>query len=233
MNSRVGISQSNYIPWLGFFEFVSKCDTFVFLESVQYSKNNWRNRNLIRINEMPHWLTVPVRTGNSLSLKINEVNVVDHKWRDKHLASISHAYSSRDSKRNLSDFLTEVFGAELIEMKKLSEINIHILQKIFSILDINVETVKYDQTDSFSKQDRIIHICKSFKASEYITTLKGKSYLIEEDLFNSDLSLDLVTYEKSVGFLTRHNKDSHLNYSIIDTIANVGIDEVRSFLKNV
>ena len=49
----------------------------------------------------------------------------------------------------------------------------------------------------------------------------------------SDLSLDLVTYEKSVGFLARHNKDSHLNYSIIDTIANVGIDEVRSFLKNV
>ena len=232
MINRIGISQSNYIPWLGFFELVSKCDTFVFLESVQYSKNDWRNRNLIRINETPHWLTIPVRTSNSLSLKVNEVNVVDHKWREKHLASISHAYSSRNSKRNLTDFLTEVFSVELIELQKLSEINIQILQKIFSILDINVKTVVYGQADNFSKQERIIYICKNMKASEYITSLKGKSYLVEEDFLNFDLNIGLVTYEKSKIFLSKHSKSSHLNYSIIDTVANIGIDEVRSFIKN-
>lgn len=232
MINRIGISQSNYIPWLGFFELVSKCDSFVFLESVQYSKNDWRNRNLIRINETPHWLTIPVRTSNSLSLKVNEVNVVDHKWREKHLASISHAYSSQNSKRNLTDFLTEVFSVELIELRKLSEINIHILQKILSILEINVKTVVYGQADNFSKQERIIYICKNMKASEYITSLKGKSYLVEEDFLNFDLDIGLVTYEKSKKFLSTHNKSSHLNYSIIDTIANIGIDEVRSFIKN-
>jgi hypothetical protein len=118
-------------------------------------------------------------------------------------------------------------------MRKISEINIHILQKIFSILDIDVETLNYGNADNFTKQDRIIYICKSIKASEYVTTLKGKSYLIEEDFLNSDLSIDMVTYEKSIDFLTILNKGAYLNYSIIDTIANVGIDQVRSFIKSV
>ena len=56
----IGISQSNYIPWKGYFDFIHDCDIFVFLDDVQYTKGDWRNRNLIKTNDGIKWLTIPV-----------------------------------------------------------------------------------------------------------------------------------------------------------------------------
>ena len=42
---RVAISQSNYIPWKGYFDLIHDVDVFVFLDDVQFAKNDWRNRN--------------------------------------------------------------------------------------------------------------------------------------------------------------------------------------------
>ncbi len=45
VNCTVGIIQSNYIPWRGYFDFIDSVDVFVVYDDVQYSKNSWRNRN--------------------------------------------------------------------------------------------------------------------------------------------------------------------------------------------
>ena len=42
------ISQSNYIPWKGYFDMIASVDIFVVYDEVQYTKNDWRNRNLIK-----------------------------------------------------------------------------------------------------------------------------------------------------------------------------------------
>ena len=38
---KVAIHQPNYLPWLGYFAKIKKCDIFVFLDDVQFSKNSW------------------------------------------------------------------------------------------------------------------------------------------------------------------------------------------------
>ena len=45
---RAAILQPSYLPWLGFFEQMYVCDIFVYLDDVQYTKNDWRNRNKIK-----------------------------------------------------------------------------------------------------------------------------------------------------------------------------------------
>jgi hypothetical protein len=232
MNNKIGISQSNYIPWLGFFELVSKCDFFVFLESVQYTKNDWRNRNLIRINEEPHWLTIPVRTNNSLSLTLCDVEIIDHRWLEKHLVTIRHSYRDRKAKQNLTDFLDEIYSPEIREIKKLSEINIYILKKIFAMLEINTKTSIYETRDNYSKQERVLQICKELGGSDYLTTAKGRSYLDEEKFLAFHLNVELITYQKSYDFLIDVDGNSEAKYSIIDTVAKVGIEEIRAFIKN-
>src|SRR5260370_40593126 len=56
------VLQPSYLPWLGFFDQVRRCDRFVFYDDVQYDKHGWRNRNRIKAASGPVWLTVPVRT---------------------------------------------------------------------------------------------------------------------------------------------------------------------------
>lgn len=57
---RVAILQSNYIPWKGYFDIINDVDLFVFYDDVQYTKNDWRNRNKVKISTGTNWLTVPV-----------------------------------------------------------------------------------------------------------------------------------------------------------------------------
>ncbi len=45
---RVAIIQSSYIPWKGYFGIIGAVDTFVFLDDAQFTRRDWRNRNLIK-----------------------------------------------------------------------------------------------------------------------------------------------------------------------------------------
>ncbi len=68
---KVAILQSNYIPWKGYFDIVKQVDEFIFYDEVQYTKNDWRNRNLIKTPLGLQWLTIPV-SQKKLDQKIFE-----------------------------------------------------------------------------------------------------------------------------------------------------------------
>ena len=56
----VSIHQPQYLPWLGYFDKIDRADVFVLLDTVQYKKNEWQNRNRIKTARGAQWLTVPV-----------------------------------------------------------------------------------------------------------------------------------------------------------------------------
>jgi hypothetical protein len=58
---KIAILQSNYIPWKGYFDIINSVDTFIIYDEVQYTKNDWRNRNQINSKNGLQWLTIPVR----------------------------------------------------------------------------------------------------------------------------------------------------------------------------
>jgi len=92
MNKKVAILQSNYIPWKGYFDLINLVDEFILYDHVQYTKNDWRNRNLIKTKNGSQWVTIPVIQKN-LSQKICEIRTADKVWRKKHWKSIAQSYS--------------------------------------------------------------------------------------------------------------------------------------------
>ena len=89
---RVAVHQPQYLPWLGYLAKWAAADVFVFLDTVQYEKNGWQNRNRIRTADGAHWLTVPVHAR--LGTPIREVSVdTTQPWRARHLRAIEHAYA--------------------------------------------------------------------------------------------------------------------------------------------
>ena len=89
---KVLILQSNYIPWKGYFDMINMADIFVIYDEVQYTKNDWRNRNKVKSPIGSIWLTIPVKQ-EKLSQKINETIVFGNEWRKKHWNSIKINYS--------------------------------------------------------------------------------------------------------------------------------------------
>ena len=71
----VAIHQPQYLPWIGYFEKMDRTDAFVLLDTVQFKKNEWQNRNRIKTPEGWQWLTVPVL--HKFPQRIDEVRIYD------------------------------------------------------------------------------------------------------------------------------------------------------------
>ena len=82
------ILQPNYIPWIGYFELIKHTDVFVFLDDVQFTKRDWRNRNYINLNNKKYLLSIPVITKGRFNQKINEVKFFSQNFKENHLKLI-------------------------------------------------------------------------------------------------------------------------------------------------
>jgi len=89
---KVAIHQPHYLPWLGYLAKWAEADVFIFLDTVQYEKNGWQNRNRIKTHQGPQWLTVPVRAR--LGTPIADVAIDERQdWARRHLRAIELAYA--------------------------------------------------------------------------------------------------------------------------------------------
>ena len=130
---KVAICQSNYIPWIGYFELISSVSDFVFLDNVQYTRRDWRNRNQIKTPQGKLWLTINVKVDNDSEL-IQEVQFVDTDWKSEHLEAIRRNYRR-------SKFFDSIFP-EIEQMYQsfdgfsLSQFNQHLICNISALLVI-------------------------------------------------------------------------------------------------
>ena len=70
---KVAIMQPAYLPWLGYFSLMDQVDKFVILDTVQFARRSWQQRNRIKTADGINMLTVPVIKKGKYDQKINEV----------------------------------------------------------------------------------------------------------------------------------------------------------------
>ena len=86
----VAILQSNYLPWRGYFDLIQQADVLVVYDDVQYTKHDWRNRNLIKTAQGTRWITVPVVFSLDAATTIDETPINYGKpWVDEHISLIT------------------------------------------------------------------------------------------------------------------------------------------------
>ena len=88
----VAVIQSCYVPWKGYFDIIGRVDLFIFHDDLQYTKDDWRNRNRIKTARGLEWLTIPC--GRDEKRRIDEVRVDTLPWQREHWARIERAYRS-------------------------------------------------------------------------------------------------------------------------------------------
>lgn len=223
---RVGIVQSNYIPWRGYFDLIGNCDVFVFLDDVQYTVRDWRNRNYIQLGSSRKLLTIPV--GSSRHRRINEVCLPNGYWRHEHFNLIKANYKSYPFWNDYQEFL-EQYYFESTE-SNLSTFNQDFITKVSRDF-LNLKTIFLDSSSwniKSRKQERILEILVRTDATHYITGPKAKSYLDESIFLKLGIKLMYIDYK----FLTSYPQPSSLfldNLSIIDLLMNCG-SESRNYL---
>ena len=172
---RVAILQSNYIPWKGYFDIIHDVDLFVFYDDVQYTKNDWRNRNRIKTQNGAAWLTIP--TGTDIDRLICEVSLLDTRWAKNHYKTLVQYYSKAPFFRQYQSLLEDVYLAR--RWATLSELNQYFIQIIArECLGITTEFADSRSYGASGKcLDRLLNLLKKTGAEEYISGPAAKGYI--------------------------------------------------------
>jgi hypothetical protein len=153
---KVAIVQSNYIPWKGYFDLIDSVDTFMLFDAVQYTRRDWRNRNLIKTPQGLTWLTVPVEVKGRYHQAINETRIAGTDWAQSHWRSIEGAYRRAPHFKAEAEWLAPLFAAQPED--HLSAMNARFLRAICARLGITTPILHceaYEMLDDRSARWRI------------------------------------------------------------------------------
>ena len=228
MSKKIAILQSNYIPWKGYFDIMNMVDEFVLFDEAQYTKNDWRNRNIIKTKQGLQWLTIPVRQEN-LMQKIKETRINDSKWNKKHWLTIQTNYAKSKYFADYKPYIEELYLN--CTTQYLSEINYIFFEATKNLLNINTKiSTSSDFELKNGKTERLIDICYQCNASEYISGPAAKQY-IDEDLFHqADIKLTWVDYSNYPEYTQLFPPFEH-GVTILDLIFNEGANSSK-FMKS-
>ena len=231
----ITIIQSNYIPWKGYFDIIKTSDHVIFLDDVQYTRRDWRNRNLIKTPQGQKWLSIPVRVkGKYANLRICEVQVSDQTWAEKHFQLISQNYRKAPYFNEIEAWLRPLYE-KAYEQEFLSQINFLFLKNICNYLNIktmfswSTDYFSFDELDCLSSTERLLRLCEKEKATDYISGPAAKDYMDLDVFKNAQIKIHWADYSGYPKYPQLYENFTHF-VSIIDILMMLG-NEAKNIMK--
>ncbi len=221
---RVAIMQPSYLPWIGYFGLMRSVDLFILLDSVQFARRSWQQRNQIKTATGPLWLTVPVLSKGKRDQLITEVEIDRSRdFPSSHLKALEMNYRRSPNFEAYEQDLLPLLGAD---NRYLAELTIGMILRIRDILGIATPMRRASEFEqSGTKAELLASLCERVGASEYVSPPGSKDYLDESDAF------------ARCGIPLRYFRFTHLEYpqrfgdfvphmSVVDLLFNCGADSL-------
>lgn len=218
--TRLAVLQSNYIPWKGYFDLINRVDEFVIYDDMQYTTNDWRNRNRIKTPAGLEWLTVPVTTKGRFGQTIKDSVVASPHWRRKHWAALCGNYARAKHFKDYRELFEELFLAR--DDQYLSAINFGFMQAICKLLGIKTRlNWSMDYHLEGDRNERLIGLCQQLGADYYLSGPAAKTYLDEERFARTGITVAYMDYTGYPQYEQQFGSFVH-EVSILDLIFNEG-----------
>jgi hypothetical protein len=216
--------QSNYVPWKGYFDLLNTADLFVVYDSVQYTKNDWRNRNMLICPNGPTWLTIPIQTSGRMTQTIFEAQVSDNRWARKHWMTVVQALTNRPYFTTYRE-QWETWFTEAGTLRSLHEINLLFMRGLCEQLSITTPLAADTEFDvgAGSPTERLVKLCVQAGATTYITGPAGLDYVELDKFSDAHVQVEVIEYSHYPQYPQAGDSFSHA-VSVLDLLANVGPD---------
>jgi hypothetical protein len=224
---KIAILQSNYIPWKGYFDIIGMVDEFIIYDEVQYTKNDWRNRNKIKTPKGIQWITIPVYQRNLLQ-RISETVTSDPKWKQKNWSTLKTNYGRAPFFKLYAPQFEEFYTN--FNSPFLSEINVYLLKLICEILKIKTSITNSAAYQlSGNPTEKLVSLCIQAGASTYLSGPAAKTYLEEDYFKKAGIQVEWMDYTNYPEYSQLYMPFEH-GVSILDLLFNTGPD-ASTFMK--
>ncbi|MBI4536534.1 MAG: WbqC family protein [candidate division NC10 bacterium] len=214
---KVAIHQPQYLPWLGYADKIDSADVFVLLDTVQFKKHEWQNRNRIRTKDEWQWLTVPVI--DRFPERIDRVEINSRTdWQRKHCQALRLHYAKAQ--------FWEPVGPDLLGLierpwSRLAELNCAVLDLLCRYLGITTPRILASTLIAHEEPtERLIDLCRAVGGSTYLAGQGGVNYMDLDRFRDSGLLMEVQAY-RHPSYSQRYQPFvSHL--SVVDLLFNCG-----------
>ena len=216
----VAIMQPTYLPWIGYFALMDQVDTFIFLDSVQFDKRSWQQRNRIKTRQGEQYLTVPVITKGRRDQKILDVEIDStQKFQKKHLSAIKANYSKAQF---FTQYWPEIENIFQQSPNKLVDLNLALIEWFVKKLGIETPLMRSSELENKgSKAELLYNLCRQVDGTVYFSPQGSKVYLDEHNPFAGS-SIELVYHDYEHPIYKQMYPEFIPYISVIDLLMNEG-----------
>lgn len=219
---KIAILQSNYIPWKGYFDLIASVDEFILYDDMQFTKNDWRNRNKIKTPTGVKWISIPV--GQSISRRIRDVELLENSWQKKHWSTLESCYRRAPKFAEISAFLEPLYKQKYTH---LSALNRQLIEAICDYLGITTKiSNSWDYTLINGKTNRLIELCIQAGANEYLSGIAASDYIDVKLFSDKNIKLTWFDYLGYNEYPQLWGQFTH-EVTILDLLFNCGKDSVH------
>lgn len=227
----ITIHQPEHLPWLGLFNKIAKADKFVILDSVQYEKNYFQNRNRILGTNGVQWISIPVSNkghmDGSIATTLIATDPKNIKWREKYLQTITQSYRKYPYFNDVYPLLEKAINTDT---EYFCEINIAIIKSFCDALDIHPEYIRSkDLNVDGLKSSLILDICKEVGTDVYIAGPSGRDYLDMKSFEDAGITVKFNDYHHPT-YPQRRTEEFISHLSALDLFMNVGFEEAKKII---
>jgi len=225
---KVAIVQSNYIPWKGYFDLIAAVDEFILYDDMQYTRRDWRNRNLIKTPQGGQWLTVPVKVKGKYRQTIRDTEIDGADWAGKHWQTITQNYHRAPHFKEVASFFEPLYLQHAYS--HLSPLNRTFIEAVCRYLDINTEIRNsWDYTLMDGRTERLADLCAQAGGTEYISGPAAREYVKGQVFAERDIKLTWFDYSGYKEYSQVWGDFTH-RVTILDLLFNCG-KEARCYMK--
>lgn len=173
----VAAHQPSYLPWLGYLDKVARADVFVVMDDLQYEAGNFQNRNRVKLDRGPAWLTVPLEHGAQTD-RICDKRIANggsprEHWARRHWTTLVTHYGRAPFFNTYRDELEALYTRP---WTRLAELDQHVFDLARRWLGITRPVLQASSLElRGAKTERILDLCRKVGARTYLSGRGGST----------------------------------------------------------
>ena len=226
---KLGVMQPYFFPYIGYWQLLNAVDKYVIFDDVNYIKRGWVNRNRIISQGCVKYFNIYLKAA-SQNKRINEISINDEGLNDNNVRIIEAAY-------HRAPYFNEAFPVIKMVLnqdeKNLAKYNGYLIKTICNYLGIETElsfSSEIDKEAELKGQEKIMAICKSLSATDYINAIGGQELYDSKFFYMEGISLHFLKTNE----IRYKQSDEHFyeNLSIIDVMMFNSKQKIRELLED-
>lgn len=229
---KVALMQPTFLPWLGYFELMSKADAFVFLDDFQFVHRSYHQRNRLFVNhDAARWVTCPVDKKGSYLAPLNQTRIVEDGWRKKLWRTIEGNYAKAKYFSTYADALRSLI---LQTYENLAVQNMTMIRALAQILDILTVFHCSSEHVFYGKRSALLYeILSYYNADTYLSAHGSFEYMQEDGVFPVR-DIEVFFQDAVPKPYPQIGSKTFVPYlSVLDALFNVGAERTKKLIENM